>query len=99
MDQCKYHLLIKELCELIKLTGLQLVLNKKDFNRSDQNMIDKLERLRERLTEFTFKIVRISLYFWNLWLFYLEWSKDNDEQFLVFIIFAPFSFRTYKTCS
>ena len=63
MDQCKYHLLIKELCEHTKLTGLQLVLNKEDFNRSDQNMIDKLERPRKRLTEFMFKIVEISLYF------------------------------------
>ncbi|CAF1355203.1 unnamed protein product [Rotaria sordida] len=53
----------KELCELTQLTDLQSMLNKEDFNRSDQNMIDKLERPRKRLTEFMFKIVQISLYF------------------------------------
>ncbi|CAF4244096.1 unnamed protein product [Rotaria sordida] len=37
--------------------------NAKDFNRSDQNMIDKFERPRKRLTELMFKIVQISLYF------------------------------------
>ncbi|CAF1516362.1 unnamed protein product [Rotaria sordida] len=39
----------QKLCELTKLTGLQSMLNKEDINRSDQNMIDKLERLRKKI--------------------------------------------------
>ncbi|CAF4253309.1 unnamed protein product [Rotaria sordida] len=39
----------QKLCELTKLTGLQSILNKEHFNRSDQNMIDKLEQLRKKI--------------------------------------------------
>ena len=96
---------IKEFHELTKLTGLQSMLNKEDFNWIDQYMIAKLERSRKRLIELMFKIVQISLYSWNLLLFYLEWSKHNTEQFLVFIILASSkhncwkcSFRTSRIC-
>ncbi|CAF3848371.1 unnamed protein product [Rotaria magnacalcarata] len=49
---------IKELRELTKLTGVQSRLNQEDFNRIDQNMIDKLERPRKRLTELLLKTVQ-----------------------------------------
>ncbi|CAF4166002.1 unnamed protein product, partial [Rotaria sordida] len=39
--------------------SLQSMLNKEDFNRSDQHIIDKLERSRKRLTELMFNTVRI----------------------------------------
>jgi hypothetical protein len=37
------------------------MLNKDDFNPIDQNMIEKLERPRKRLTELMLKTARISL--------------------------------------
>jgi adrenodoxin-NADP+ reductase len=54
---------IKELRELTKLNGVQSMLDKEDFHRIDQNMIEKLERPRKRLTELMLKTARISLYF------------------------------------
>jgi adrenodoxin-NADP+ reductase len=52
---------IKELRELTKLNHVQSMLNKEDFNQIDQNMIDKLERPRKRLTELMLKTARTSL--------------------------------------
>ena len=57
---------IKELRELTKLNDVQSMLNKEDFNRIDQNMIDKLERPRKRLTELMLKTVRTSLDFFKI---------------------------------
>jgi adrenodoxin-NADP+ reductase len=52
---------IKELRELTKLNGVQSMLNKEDFDRIDQNMMEKLERPRKRLTELMLKTARTSL--------------------------------------
>ncbi len=52
---------IKELRELTKLNGVESKLNKDDFNLIDQNMIEKLERPRKRLTELMLKTAGISL--------------------------------------
>lgn len=54
---------IKELRELTKLNGVQSMLNREDFDRIDQQMIEKLERPRKRLTELMLKTVRTSSYF------------------------------------
>lgn len=60
---------IKELRELTKLNHVDSMLNKEDFNQIDQNMIDRLERPRKRLTELILKIARVSL------------SKENIERY------------------
>jgi adrenodoxin-NADP+ reductase len=52
---------IKEFRELTKLNGVESKLNKDDFNLIDQNMIEKLERPRKRLTELMLKTAGISL--------------------------------------
>jgi adrenodoxin-NADP+ reductase len=51
---------IKELRELTKLNRVQAMLNKEDFERIDQNMLEKLERPRKRLTELMLKTARTS---------------------------------------
>ncbi|CAF1260566.1 unnamed protein product [Rotaria sordida] len=53
--------IIKEPHKFTKLMSLQSMLNKEDFNRSDQHIIDKLERSRKRLTELMFNTVRIEI--------------------------------------
>ncbi|CAF3899058.1 unnamed protein product [Adineta steineri] len=60
---------IKEFRELTKLNGVQSMLNKEDFSRIDQNMIEKLERPRKRLTELILKTARTNQ------------SKDSSERF------------------
>ncbi|CAF0955052.1 unnamed protein product [Adineta ricciae] len=60
---------IKELRELTKLNGVQSMLKKEDFQEIDQNMIDKLERPRKRLTELMLKTVRTNQ------------TKDHAERF------------------
>jgi len=57
---------IKEFRELTKLNAVQSMLNKEDFNRIDQNMIEKLERPRKRLTELILKTARTSLKFFEI---------------------------------
>ena len=66
---------IKEFRELTKLVGVKSMLNREDFSRIDQNMLNQLERPRKRLTELMLKTVQTSWYWKNL--FVVDYENDS----------------------